>query len=75
MSVNDFTNESGELIIGGPKMLQRLGEMVGDGTDLMFLKEKKYQKQVEYRFIWQINSQFYELHDFIDVECKDRSFA
>lgn len=71
MSMNDFANESGQLIIGGPRMLQRLGEMVGDGTDLMFLKEKKYQNQAEYRFVWQINSQFYELRDYIDVECRE----
>ena len=44
---------------------------LGDGTDLMFLKEKKYQNQAEYRFIWQINSQFYKLQDFIEVECKE----
>jgi hypothetical protein len=71
MSVKDFTNEAGELIIGGPKMFQRLGEMVGDGTDLMFLKEKKYQKQAEYRFIWKINTQYFELQKYIDVECKE----
>ena len=71
MSVSDFTNEAGELIIGGPKMFQRLGEMVGDGTDLMLLKEKKYQKQAEYRFIWRINTQFFKLQKFIDIECKE----
>jgi len=71
MSVSDFTNEAGELIIGGPKMFQRLGEMVGDGTNLMLLKEKKYMKQAEYRFIWRINAQFFGLQEFIDVECKE----
>jgi len=71
MAMNDFTNENGELIIGGPKMFQRLREMSGDGTDLMFLKEKKYQKQGEYRFIWQINSQFFKLQKIFDIECKE----
>jgi hypothetical protein len=71
MSMNDFTNEVGELIIGGPKMLQRLREMVGDGTELMLLKEKKYQKQTEYRFIRKINTQFFTPLEFIDVECKE----
>lgn len=71
MSVDDFTDDEGQLIIGGPKMLQRLSEMVGDGSELMFLKERKYQKQAEYRFIWRINSQFYKAQDFIDVECRE----
>jgi hypothetical protein len=71
MSISDFTNEAGELIIGGSKMIQRLGEMAGDGTDLLLLKEKKYQKQAEYRFVWKINSQFFELQAFIDLECKE----
>ena len=71
MSTGDFTNESGELIIGGPKMFQRMGEMVGDGTDLMLLKEKKYQGQAEYRFIWKIDTRFREIHEFLDVECRE----
>jgi hypothetical protein len=71
MSVNDFTNENGELIIGGPKMFQRLGEMTGDGSDLMLLKEKKYQNQAEYRFIWKVSTQFFEIQEFFDVECKE----
>lgn len=71
MSVDDFTNEEGELIIGGPKMIQRLGETVGDGSDLMFLKEKKYQWQAEYRFVWRISTQFFELQESIDIECKE----
>jgi hypothetical protein len=71
MSTKDFTNASGELIIGGG-MLQRLGEMAGDGTDLMFLKERfPYQEEAEYRFVWKINKQFFQLRDEIDIDCKE----
>jgi hypothetical protein len=37
----------------------------------MFLKEKRYQNQCEYRFVWAINTQFYTMSDFIDIECKE----
>jgi len=71
MSISDFTNEQGEFIIGGQKMNQRVNQLIGSGAELMFLKEKKYQDQVEYRFIWAINSQFYPMKDYIDIECKE----
>ncbi len=70
-SVNDFTNEKGELILGGPKMNQRTNEMMGNGIDLMFLKENKYQSQSEFRFMWTINNQFYEMQEYLDITCKE----
>lgn len=70
MSTKEFTDEQGHLIIGGG-LLNRLGGMTGDGTDLMFLKEKKYQKQAEYRFFWRIDSKFFKLQEYADIECKE----
>ena len=52
-------------------MNQRINQLVGNGADLMFLKEKKYQYQAEYRFIWSINNQFHPIREFIDIECKE----
>ncbi len=71
LSVNDFTNEQRNLIIGGQKMNQRINQLIGSGAELMFLKEKKYQDQVEYRFIWAINNQFYPMKEYIYIECKE----
>ena len=71
LDIKDFTGPEGTLIIGGQKGNQRINEIIGTGTDLMFLKEKKYQEQNEYRFMWTINSQFYAMHNFIDIECKE----
>jgi len=70
-SVHDFTDEKGELIIGGQMMNQRNNEIMGNGIDLMFLKENKYQSQAEFRFVWTINNQFYEMHEYLDIECKE----
>ena len=71
MSINDFTGPDDTIILGGPKENQRTNEILGNGIDLMFLKEKKYQDQCEYRFVWTINTQFYEMADYIDLECKE----
>jgi hypothetical protein len=71
MSTNEFLSESGTLTIGGP-MMQRLGEMAGDGADLMLLKERfPYQEEAEYRFVWKINKQFFQLQNEIDIDCKE----
>jgi hypothetical protein len=71
LNINDFTNEQGEIIIGDSKMNQKVDQIIGSGIDLMFLKEKKYQNQFEYRFIWTINSKYYQMNEYIDVECKE----
>jgi hypothetical protein len=71
MDINDFTGPEGTIIIGGEKGNQRTNEILGNGIDLMFLKEKKYQEQFEYRFVWTINSQFYPMADYIDIHCKE----
>ena len=42
-----------------------------NGTDLMFLKEKKYQAQSEFRFIWTINTKFFDMEKWIDVKCPE----
>jgi hypothetical protein len=70
-SINEFTDEKGSFIIGGPKMSQRTNEIMENGIELMFLKENKYQVQAEFRFIWSINSQFYSIKEFLDIECKE----
>jgi len=71
MDINDFTGPEGDIIIGGEKGNQRTNEILGNGIDLMFLKEKKYQEQFEYRFVWTINSQFYPMSEYIDINCKE----
>jgi len=71
LDIKDFTGPEGTIIIGGQKGNQRINEILENGIDLMFLKEKSYQDQCEYRFVWTINPQFYTLHDFHDVECKE----
>jgi hypothetical protein len=71
MDVNDFIGPEGTLILGGQKGNERTDQILGNGIDLMFLKEKRYQNQCEYRFVWTINTQFYTMSDFIDIECKE----
>lgn len=71
MDINDFTGPEGDIIIGGQKGNQRTNEILGNGIDLMFLKENIYQDQCEYRFVWTINTQFYGMADHIDIECKE----
>jgi hypothetical protein len=71
MDIKDFTGPEGTLIDGGPKGNQRINQIIGNGIDLMFLKEEKYQSQSEYRFIWSINTNFYAVLEYIDIECKE----
>lgn len=71
MSINDFTNEKGEFILGGPGMKSRINEIIGNGIDLMYLKESKYQTQAEFRFVWTIKTQFFAMNEYIDIECKE----
>ncbi len=68
-SLNEFMMLDGSLIVGGPKMNQRSNEIIGNGIDLLFLKENKYQTQAEFRFIWSVNKKFYIMKDHLDVEC------
>jgi hypothetical protein len=71
MTVNDFTNEEGNFIIGHPKMNERIGQLVGNGIDLLYLKEKKYQSQAEFRFVWNINETFFQMNEYLDIVCKE----
>ncbi|WNB17858.1 hypothetical protein [Marivirga arenosa] len=71
LSAKDFTNEEGNFIIGGPGMAKRTNEMIGNGIDLMYLKDNKYQVQSEFRFVWTIRNQFFEMNEFLDIECKE----
>ena len=71
LDIKDFTGPDGTIIIGGEMGNQRINQIIGNGIDLMFLKEKKYQEQFEYRFVWTVNTQFYSMHDYIDIECKE----
>lgn len=70
-SINEFTDEKGSFIIGGQKMNQRTNEIIGNGLDLLYLKENKYQSQAEFRFVWSINTKFFEMHEYLDIECKE----
>jgi hypothetical protein len=71
LSSSDFTNEEGHFIIGGAGMVKRNSELIGNGIDLMFLKDNKYQTQSEFRLVWTIKSQFFKMNEFIDIECKE----
>lgn len=71
LDIKDFTGPEGTIIIGGKKGNQRINEILGNGIDLMFLKEDKYQSQSEYRFIWTINTKFYPVHEYIEIDCKE----
>lgn len=71
MDIKDFTGPEGTIIEGGQRGNQRINQILGNGVDLMFLKENKYQNQSEYRFIWSINTQFYPMHEHLDIECKE----
>ncbi|WP_421762836.1 hypothetical protein [Ekhidna sp.] len=71
LSINDSTNEQGNLIIGGPGMAKRTNQMIGNGIDLMFLKDNKYQIQSEFRFVWTIKKQFFDMHEYLDIDCKE----
>jgi hypothetical protein len=71
LSINDFTDEKGHMIIGGPQMNKRTNQILGNGLDLMYLKEKKYQTQCEFRIVWTLNSNFFETNDHIDIICKE----
>ena len=70
-SAKDFTNKEGNFIIGGPGMNKRMNEMVGSGIDLMYLKTEKYIDQVEFRFVWSLNEQFFKTEEFLDIEAKE----
>lgn len=71
ISKDDLSDGNGNLIIGGPGMAKIHSNLIGNGTDLMFLKEKKYQTQSEFRFIWTINTKFFDMNKWIDVKCPE----
>ena len=70
-SDTDDLDENGNVKIGGEKFNKRINETIGNGMDLMFLKESKYQEQFEFRFVWNIDRRYFELNEYIDVECKE----
>jgi len=47
------------------------GEQMGNGLDMLFLKENKYQYQNEFRFVWDVNVPYDELPENMIVECKE----
>lgn len=52
-------------------MAKRTSQLIGNGIDLMFLKEQKYQYQAEFRFVWSIATQYFEMHEYLDLTCKE----
>ena len=71
MSIQDFTGDDGNLIMMHPKMNERINQLVGNGIDLLFLKEKKYQDQAEFRFVWRIDGTHFEIENHMDIVCKE----
>lgn len=71
LSGKDLLNEEGGFQLGGPGMMKQHAQLVGNGIDLLFLKYRKYQYQAEFRFVWMIKSAFFEMHDHLDIKCKE----
>jgi hypothetical protein len=71
MTIKDFTGDDGNMILMHPKMNERINQLVGNGIDLLFLKEKKYQSQAEFRFVWRIDGAHFDVENFVDVICKE----
>ena len=67
---DDMSNE-GTITIGGPNFNKRVNETIGNGIDLMFLKDRKYQYQSEFRFVWKIDGRYFNQQEFIDIECRE----
>jgi len=67
-SINDFTDEKWKLHDRRSKNGSRTNEIIGNGVDLMFLKQNKYQSQAEFRFIWSINGQFNSMSEHLDIK-------
>lgn len=67
----DDLSDKGTITIGGPNFNARVQETIGNGMDLMFLKEIKYQTQNEFRFVWKIDNRYFEMEDYIDIRCKE----
>ncbi|HEY9177351.1 MAG TPA: hypothetical protein VIN07_06650 [Flavipsychrobacter sp.] len=67
----DFIGPEGTVILGGPKMNENMATIIGNGFDILYLKEDKYIDQSEFRFVWSINQQYYKMYEYIDIECKE----
>ena len=70
-SDKDDMADDGTLTIGGQNFNNRINETIGNGIDLLFLKEMKYQPQSEFRFVWAVNSDFFKINNYIDIDCKE----
>lgn len=70
-SDQDDLSEEGTITIGGPNFNKRVNETIGNGIDLMFLKDRKYQYQSEFRFIWKIDNRYFTQQEYIDIECRE----
>lgn len=64
-------SDRGTVTIGGPNLNARVEETIGNGMDLMFLKEIEYQMQNEFRFVWKIDNRYFEMEEYIDIKCKE----
>jgi hypothetical protein len=71
MSLSDFTGEDGNIVLMHPKMNERIHQLVGNGIDFLFLKDKKYQSQSEFRFVWRIDGAHFDVKDHVDIICKE----
>lgn len=70
-SDQDDLSENGTITIFRPKFNDRINETIGSGIELMYMKELKYQNQCEFRFVWNIDRRFFEIKEYLDIECKE----
>jgi len=50
---------------------EHFNKVMQDTRELMFVKSIEYQYQAEYRFVWSIDTRFFELYDHVDIICKE----
>jgi hypothetical protein len=71
LSSKDFRGEDGGFMIGHPQMAKRFSQILGNGVDLLFLKDRFHQNQTEFRFVWRMDKRFFAIESFIDLTCKE----
>lgn len=64
-------DKDGAFTLGGAGWQQSLQEIQRNAIDLVFLKHVRHQTQAEFRFVWQVNSKYFQVHEFADITCKE----
>lgn len=67
----DFQDENGNTVLLTPSFNRAVENIISNPQDLNFLKKDKYQYQSEFRFVWTVDSRYFDIHPFLDVTCKE----